>query len=67
MPGKIISLLVKNGQKVSKGEPLLILEAMKMEHMMRADIDGIISELSVTEDQQISEKSQLLRIIEGEK
>ncbi|KAF0096899.1 MAG: 3-methylcrotonyl-CoA carboxylase alpha subunit [Hyphomonadaceae bacterium] len=67
MPGKIISLMVKNGQKVAKGEPLLILEAMKMEHMMRADIDGEVSELSVSEGQQIGEKTQLLKIIEGEK
>ena len=67
MPGKIISLLVKDGQKVAKGEPLLILEAMKMEHMMRADIDGEVSELSVSEGQQIGEKTQLLKIIESEK
>lgn len=62
MPGKIISILVRNGQKVAKGEQLLILEAMKMEHMMRADKDGIITELTAVEGQQIGEKTLLLRI-----
>ena len=42
MPSKVASILVKQGQSVKQGEPLIILEAMKMEHVMRAASDGVI-------------------------
>ncbi|MDO8313774.1 MAG: acetyl/propionyl/methylcrotonyl-CoA carboxylase subunit alpha [Rugosibacter sp.] len=44
MPGKIIALLVTAGEKVAKGTPLLILEAMKMEHTVTAPTDGIVQD-----------------------
>ncbi|MFV0280384.1 MAG: biotin/lipoyl-containing protein, partial [Rhodoblastus sp.] len=42
MPGKVISILVEAGAKVDKGTPLLILEAMKMEHTITAPADGVL-------------------------
>lgn len=45
MPGKIFKLLVVKGDKVKAGQTLLILEAMKMEHSIKAPTDGIVSDL----------------------
>ncbi|MCC7478137.1 hypothetical protein IT575_06720 [bacterium] len=43
MPGKVLALLVEPGAQVHKGQPLLILEAMKMEHEILAPADGVVS------------------------
>ena len=43
MPGKIVHVFVKSGDKVDKGAPLLVLEAMKMEHTITAPRDGVIA------------------------
>ena len=45
MPGLVLKTLVSVGQKVSEGEPLLTLEAMKMENVIKATRDGVISEM----------------------
>ncbi len=45
MPGKIFKILKEVGSQVKKGEPILILEAMKMEHSIRSDKDGTIKEI----------------------
>jgi 3-methylcrotonyl-CoA carboxylase alpha subunit len=45
MPGKIFKILKDVGSQVKKGEPILILEAMKMEHSIRSDKDGTIKEI----------------------
>ena len=42
MPGRVVAVLVEAGQTVAEGEPLLIVEAMKMEHTVRAPVDGCI-------------------------
>jgi acetyl/propionyl-CoA carboxylase alpha subunit len=47
MPGKIVKVLVKAGDEVKEGEPLLIMEAMKMENEMRADRDIKIKHVNV--------------------
>lgn len=49
MPGNMWKVLVKQGQVIKKGEPLVILEAMKMENEIVAPIDGTIVSLHVTE------------------
>ncbi len=49
MPGKIIKVLVKKGDFVKKGDSLLIMEAMKMEHVIRANEDGQVDSLFHTE------------------
>jgi len=60
MPGKIIAVLVKAGDSVVKGQALLRLEAMKMEHTLSAAFDGTVSELRVRELEQVDEGSTLL-------
>ena len=47
MPGKIVSINVKDGQKIKSGENLLILEAMKMENLITADKDTKIKKINV--------------------
>jgi pyruvate carboxylase len=47
MPGRVIGLHVKEGQTVQAGEPLLTLEAMKMETIVRAPLAGVVRELCV--------------------
>ena len=54
MPGSIIRIAVVEGQAVKKGEPLLWLEAMKMEHTISASADGIVDKLPIGAGQQVS-------------
>ena len=60
MPGKIIALLVVQGAVVEKGTPLLIMEAMKMEHTIHAPHAGIVEELLYAVGDQVIEGVQLL-------
>ena len=53
MPGSIVRLAVAAGDRVSAGQPILWLEAMKMQHQINAPADGVVSELPVTAGQQI--------------
>ena len=53
MPGLVAKVFVEKGQLVHKGDALLILEAMKMEHLLSAPRDGTVSELNVTSGQQV--------------
>jgi 3-methylcrotonyl-CoA carboxylase alpha subunit len=62
MPGKIIALLVSAGERVVKGTPLLIMEAMKMEHTINAPGDGTVSELLYAVGDQVDEGAQLLSL-----
>ncbi|CAM8664458.1 COG4770 Acetyl/propionyl-CoA carboxylase, alpha subunit [Oxalobacteraceae bacterium] len=66
MPGKIIALLVSTGERVAKGAPLLIMEAMKMEHTINAPGDGTVSELLYAVGDQVDEGAQLLSLSVGE-
>ncbi len=45
MPGSVIDVLVSAGQRVDKGQPLMIIEAMKMEHTIAAPADGVVAEV----------------------
>jgi biotin carboxyl carrier protein len=49
MPGQVVKVLVKEGQQVKQGEPLVILEAMKMENEFKATVDGIVKTVKVKE------------------
>jgi 3-methylcrotonyl-CoA carboxylase alpha subunit len=62
MPGKVVSFSVKAGDKVSKGQPLAVMEAMKMEHTIAAPADGVVSELMFAPGDQVTEGSELLRL-----
>jgi biotin carboxyl carrier protein len=51
MPGKVVKMLKKEGDKVTKGETVLILEAMKMENEIKSGADGVIKTVNVKEGQ----------------
>ena len=53
---------VANNKKVSKGETLFILEAMKMQHEIKANIDGLTSNIRVKENSQVSTGDLLVKI-----
>jgi len=63
MPGKVIDLKVKVGSKVKKGDTLVILEAMKMEHQVKAIEDGKVTKVLINKDDQL-ENGALLMIVE---
>ncbi|MES2073474.1 MAG: acetyl/propionyl/methylcrotonyl-CoA carboxylase subunit alpha [Pseudomonadota bacterium] len=60
MPGKIVAVMVGKGQQVKKGEPLMIMEAMKMEHTISAPVDGVVDEVLYAVADQVAEGAQLL-------
>lgn len=51
MPGTIVKVYVKTGDAVKKGQPLFVMEAMKMEHTMKAPADGKVKAVSAKENQ----------------
>lgn len=59
--GRVLKLMVKEGQDVPEGTPLLIMEAMKMEHTITAPITGRIAEINTSEGQQVIINAQLIR------
>ncbi len=63
MPGQVLKILVAAGQKVSAGDPLLILEAMKMEHTMRASVDGVVEAILVSAGQVVGPGEVLISIV----
>ncbi|WP_093083483.1 acetyl/propionyl/methylcrotonyl-CoA carboxylase subunit alpha [Sphingobium sp. AP50] len=66
MPGRIIAVLVEQGQQVAKGQKLLVMEAMKMEQSLLAPFDGIVADLKASTGAQVSEGALLARIDQGE-
>lgn len=59
MPGMILEIKVEPGQTIKKGEPVMVLEAMKMENVLKSPGDGEITSIEVKEGQSV-EKNQLL-------
>ncbi|MEA3053071.1 MAG: 3-methylcrotonyl-CoA carboxylase alpha subunit [Sphingomonadales bacterium] len=66
MPGRVISVEVRQGDRVAKGQKLLTLEAMKMEHGLAAPFDGVVAELGAVEGGQVSEGTLLVRVEKGD-
>ena len=62
MPGKVVSFAVKAGDKVSQGQPLAVMEAMKMEHTIAAPADGVVQELLYAPGDQVMDGDELLRL-----
>jgi 3-methylcrotonyl-CoA carboxylase alpha subunit len=62
MPGRVISVDVAAGADVVRGQKLVTLEAMKMEHSLTAPFDGMVTELNVSEGAQVTEGTLLVRI-----
>ncbi|KAB0576500.1 acetyl/propionyl/methylcrotonyl-CoA carboxylase subunit alpha [Ideonella dechloratans] len=62
MPGKVVALLVQAGATVTAGQPLAVMEAMKMEHTLHAPRDGVVGELLYAVGDQVSEGAALLTL-----
>jgi 3-methylcrotonyl-CoA carboxylase alpha subunit len=62
MPGRIIAVDVAAGDAVTKGQKLVTLEAMKMEHSLTAPFDGTVAELNAETGGQVSEGTVLVRL-----
>lgn len=62
MPGKIVAILAEQGATVEKGSPLLIMEAMKMEHTINAPVSGIVEEFLYAVGDQVADGAQLLSL-----
>jgi len=62
MPGKVIAFLAKPGEKVTLGQPLAVMEAMKMEHTIASPRDGTVEELLYAVGDQVAEGGELLRL-----
>jgi biotin carboxyl carrier protein len=65
MPGKIVRVLVRQGDTVHARQPVVVIEAMKMENELRAGQDGVIAEIHAREGQSV-EASQLLAVVSAE-
>ena len=63
MPGKVVSFAVKAGDKVTKGQALAVMDAMKMEHTIAAPMDGVVAELLYTPGDQVTEGAELLKLV----
>ncbi len=61
MPGKVIAITTHAGARVARGTPLLVMEAMKMEHTIIAPGDGVVSELLYAVGDQVAEGAELVR------
>lgn len=62
MPGKVVKIEVKVGDKVSRGDTLLILEAMKMENEIKATFDGVVKNILVQEGQPLEQGVSLMDV-----
>jgi 3-methylcrotonyl-CoA carboxylase alpha subunit len=62
MPGKVLAYLVAEGDKVEAGQPVAVMEAMKMEHTLSAPRAGTVAELRFGVGQQVSEGAELLTL-----
>lgn len=62
IPGKVVKVLVKENQSVKKNEPIIIIEAMKMETVIVAKTDGIIKDILVKQDELVKDKQLLVEM-----
>ncbi len=62
MHGKVLSILVKPGDRVARGQRLAVIEAMKMEHTLVSPVDGTVAEITVSADAQVAEDAKIMVI-----
>lgn len=65
MPGKVVKIMFKEGDKVAKGDTVLILEAMKMENEIKSGADGIIKSVNIKEGQALDTGFLMVEIEEA--
>lgn len=61
MPGLILDIMVEVGQEVKKGDPLMILEAMKMENVLKSSGEGVITSIEVEKGQSVEKNNILIK------
>ena len=66
MPGRVIAVNARAGDEVAKGQKLVTLEAMKMEHSLTAPFDGVVAEMNAAEGAQVTEGTLLVRVEKAE-
>ncbi len=62
IPGTILDIFVKEGDKVKEGDPLVILEAMKMRNIITSDVEGVIANVNVEKGEKIPKGHMILRM-----
>jgi propionyl-CoA carboxylase alpha chain len=63
MPGRVLKILVEPGQTVKAGDPLLLLEAMKIEHTFRGHLDGVVEAVYVKAGEMVAPGRNLVKIV----
>lgn len=63
MPGSVVSVLAEDGSSVTEGQPLLVLEAMKMQHTVTAPTDGVVTQINVKPGTQVA-AGEVLAVVE---
>ncbi len=66
MHGKVLALLVEQGARVTRGQRLAIIEAMKMEHTLHSAVDGTVAEIAVAQEAQVAEGAKVMLITPNE-
>jgi biotin carboxyl carrier protein len=62
IPGTVLDIMIENGQKVKKGDDLMILEAMKMQNKLKCNMDGKIKSIAVKKGDKVSKGTVLLEL-----
>ena len=65
MNGRVVAVLVERGDRVTAGQPVMTLEAMKMEHVHKAGIDGVVAAIDATEGEQVTMGKVVVEIEAG--
>lgn len=60
MPGLVLTIKVAENQEIKKGDPILILEAMKMENIIKSPVDGVVKNIMVSEKQAVDKNQPLI-------
>jgi biotin carboxyl carrier protein len=61
MPGVVLDIKVKKGDSIKKEDPLVILEAMKMENILTSPLDGVVASIEVTEKETVEKNTLLIK------
>jgi biotin carboxyl carrier protein len=64
MPGRVLKILVSEGEKVKKKQSLVIVEAMKMEHEIKSALDGIVKKVNFQENQMVDTEETIMELEE---
>lgn len=62
MPGSVVKIIVNEGDSVNEGDPLIVVEAMKMETTLYSPINGIIKEIKVSEKEQVNPENYMILV-----